>query len=104
VDLVNAHKEINLPRKKKTDNVVSLARRTNDSKRYTVKELLEDLLKSSIPDEYSRCLTFVFDIKDDEEGIRGYKFNYFTSGFKDRVELLGGLKLLESIITDELFE
>jgi hypothetical protein len=91
-----------LPRKKK-DNLVSLAKKTNDSSKYTTKELLEELLDSDVPVEYKKCICIVSHEEKHKDGIN-HKFNYFIAGHKSRIEILGILAFIKNTIINELYE
>jgi hypothetical protein len=91
-----------LPRKKK-DNLVSVAKKTNDSSKYTTKELLEELLDSEVPVEYDRCICIVSNIKKHKDGTN-HKFNYFIAGHNSRIEILGVMEFIKNSIINELYE
>jgi len=90
-----------LPRKK--DNIVSLAKKTNDASKYSTQDLLKEILDSEVPKELKKCICILSNEEFFDEGV-SHKFNYYVAGYRSRLELLGVLEYIRRIILDELSE
>jgi hypothetical protein len=91
-----------LPKKKK-DNLISMAKKTNHASKYNTEALLKELIDSDVTSEYSKCLCIVSNEKRIAGGVN-HKFNYFVAGFKSRIELLGVLDYIKALIISEFNE